>query len=142
MKSIFRIFAAAAGLLLLVSLSAWSAEPSFGQREFATRCQMCHGPAGRGDGWLADQLIKRPPTISQLSRKNGGVFPRDQVARIIDGRSPIKLHGPTEMPAWGNIYRAEIDAATGTRRGVRDEDEVNVSYRIQALIEYLASIQE
>lgn len=142
MKSIFRIFAAAASLLLLVPLSAWSAEPTFGQREFATRCQMCHGPAGRGDGWLADQLIKRPPTISQLSRKNGGVFPRDQVARIIDGRSPIKLHGPTEMPAWGNIYRAEIDAATGTRRGVRDEDEVNVSYRIQALIEYLASIQE
>ena len=67
---------------------------------------------------------------------------REQVARIIDGRSPIKLHGPTEMPAWGNIYRAEIDAAAGTRRGVREEDEVNVSYRIQALIEYLASIQE
>ena len=36
----------------------------------------------------------------------------------------------------------QIDAATGTRRGVREEDEVNVSYRIQALIEYLVSIQE
>jgi mono/diheme cytochrome c family protein len=141
MKSILRMFAAM-GLLLLVPLTASGAKPSFGQREFATRCQMCHGPAGRGDGWLADQLIRRPPTISLLARKNGGVFPREQVARIIDGRSPIKLHGPTEMPAWGNIYRAEIDAAAGTRRGVREEDEVNVSYRIQALIEYLASIQE
>jgi len=142
MKSILRPFAIAAGFLLFVSSSAWSAEPSFSQREFATRCQMCHGPAGRGDGWLAEQLIKRPPTLSQLSRKNGGVFPRDQVVRIIDGRSPIKLHGPTEMPAWGTIYRSEIAAASGGPRGVRDEDEVNVSYRIQALIEYLVSIQE
>ena len=142
MKSILRPFVTAAGLLLLVPLSAWSAEPSFGQREFAMRCQMCHGPAGRGDGWLAEQLIRRPPTISQLSKKNGGVFPREQVARIIDGRSAIKLHGPTEMPAWGTIYRSEISAASGTPRGVREEDEVNISYRIQALIEYLASIQE
>ena len=46
------------------------------------------------------------------------------------------------MPAWGTIYRSEISAASGTPRGVREEDEVNVSYRIQALIEYLASIQE
>ena len=83
MKSIFGISVVVAGLLL--PLCASSAEPSFGQREFAIRCQMCHGPAGRGDGWLAEQLIKRPPTLSQLSRKNGGVFPREQVTHIIDG---------------------------------------------------------
>ena len=99
MKSILRMFAAM-GLLLLVPLTASGAKPSFGQREFATRCQMCHGPAGRGDGWLAEQLIKRPPTLSLLTRKNGGVFPREQVARKYPGGDDPALIG-LAMGAYG-----------------------------------------
>ena len=142
MKPLYRISGAAGILLCALPLLANAAEPLFGQREFQTRCAMCHGKAGRGDGWLAEFLIQRPPTLTQLKNKNGGTFPREQIARVIDGRFAIKSHGPSEMPAWGAVYRAELNTTTGALLGVREEDEVNISYRIQALVEYLATIQE
>ena len=46
------------------------------------------------------------------------------------------------MPIWGDIYKSEIESKGGARGGVREEDEINISYRIQALIEYLATLQE
>ena len=142
MKQSSRIIGIVNVLLWAIPLFAYAAEESFGQREFRTRCAMCHGTAGRGDGWLGEQLIKRPPPLTQLKKSNGGTFPRERVAQVIDGRTLTTSHGPREMPVWGAIYRSEIEAATGARRGVREEDEVNISYRIQALIEYLVTIQE
>lgn len=142
MKPVFRIVGGLGVLLCAIPLFSFGAEPSFGEREFRTRCAMCHGKGGHGDGWLAAQLIQGPPSLTQLKKKNGGRFPREKVARIVDGRTSLKTHGPSEMPAWGTIYRAEIDTAAGTRSGARIADEVNTSYRIQALVDYLATIQE
>lgn len=142
MKTVHRIAAALAATLCAAALSAAAAEPAYGQREFRTRCAMCHGAAARGDGWLAEYLIQRPPSLRALKKNNGGIFPREQIARIIDGRTYVNAHGPSEMPAWGTVYKSEIEVAAGGRRGVREEDEVNISYRIQALIEYLATVQD
>jgi len=142
MKPVSSIIGTVSLMLSAIPLIACGAEESFGQREFRTRCAMCHGMTGRGDGWLAELLIKRPPPLTQLKRNSGGTFPRERIAQVIDGRTLIRSHGPREMPVWGTIYRSEIEATTGTRRGVREEDEVNISYRIQALIEYLVAIQE
>jgi len=131
------------GLLLCAIMSlAYGAEPSFGQREFTARCAMCHGTSGNGDGWMAEQLIKRPPPLTQLKKANGGVFPREKITQMVDGRAAIRSHGPSEMPAWGTIYKTEIGKAGGAHSGVREEDETNISYRIRALIDYLASIQQ
>ena len=91
---------------------------------------------------MAENLIRRPPSLRNLKKNNGGVFPREQLARTIDGRISIKAHGPSEMPAWGTIYKSAIATAAGGPRGVREEDEINISYRIQALIEYLATQQD
>ena len=33
-------------------------------------------------------------------------------------------------------------AATAGPRGVREEDEITIRYRIQALVEYLATLQD
>src|SRR5690349_17437951 len=117
MKAVFRLIGGAGLLLCLVVPLAQGAEPSFGQREFAQRCAMCHGITGRGDGWLAESLIHPPPMLTQLKKKNGGTFPRERVAGIIDGRISIKTHGPSEMPAWGTIYKTELSGSTGARRG-------------------------
>ena len=142
MKTQCRHAAALTVSLIAVSMSAVAAEPNYGQREFRTRCAMCHGESGHGDGWLAEFLIQRPAVLTQIKKKNGGVFPREQVARMIDGRTDVKLHGPRAMPIWGDIYKSEIESKGGARGGVREEDEINISYRIQALIEYLATLQE
>jgi mono/diheme cytochrome c family protein len=129
-------------LLIALPLFAGAAEPNYGQREFQTRCAMCHGAVGRGDGWLAQQLIQRPPSLTQLKKNNGGTFPRDKVTRVIDGRTAVKTHGPSEMPVWGAIYQSEIEAAGGPRGGTRDDADVNISYRLQALVDYLVTLQQ
>lgn len=134
---------ALAGLLAcaLATLAA-AAEPGYGEREFRARCAMCHGASGQGNGWMAEQLIQRPANLRLLKKNNGGTFPRERVAQIVDGRIALKAHGPTEMPAWGPIYRADLEAAAGGRRGVREEDEVIISYRIRALVDYVSTLQE
>jgi mono/diheme cytochrome c family protein len=142
MKRVNSFFIVAGAVFCVTTLASTAAEPNFGQREYRMRCAMCHGAAARGDGWMAEYLIKRPPTLRDLKKKNGGMFPREQVARIVDGRTAVKGHGPSEMPAWGVVYKSEIEVAAGQRRGVREEDEINVSYHIQALIEYLATLQD
>ncbi len=142
MKPVVPTSAALGALLCAISLSAVSAEPTFGQREFRARCAMCHGTSARGDGWLAEHMIKQPPSLRELKKNNGGAFPRERLARIIDGRTTVSAHGPSEMPAWGPVYKSEIEVAAGGRRGMREEDEINISYRIQALIEYLATVQD
>ena len=92
---------------------------------------MCHGTQARGDGWLAEFLIQRPPALTQLKKNNGGNFPRELVARAIDGRTAIRLHGPSEMPVWGTIYKSEIEVAAGGKRaftatGTYSDGSVNV----------------
>lgn len=124
------------------SLPGFAAETTHGQREFNTRCAMCHGAEARGDGWLADMLIRRPPSLRELKIKYGGSFPREEIARAIDGRTIQRTRGPHEMPAWGAIFKQDIETAAGAPRGVREEDEIAISYRIQALVEYLASLQD
>jgi hypothetical protein len=55
----------------------------------------------KGDGPISGELKKRPPDLTILAKKNGGVFPLDSVYRIIDGREEIASHGNREMPVWG-----------------------------------------
>ena len=55
---------------------------------FSTYCVVCHGADAKGTGPLADSLKRRPADLTLLAKNNGGQYPRDMVARIIDGRTP------------------------------------------------------
>jgi mono/diheme cytochrome c family protein len=99
---------------------------------YRTYCGSCHGIAGKGDGPLAEHLRTRPPDLTQIARRNNGVFSADQVAAIIDGRKPISGHGGGDMPVWGDSFKQS--AAGG--------DEATVKGRIDALVDHLRSIQE
>ncbi len=100
-----------------------------GAQLFAAHCASCHGPVGRGDGPLLLQLRREPPDLTKLSARNGGAFPSERVRRIVDGRD-IPSHGDSEMPVWGVAF-----ARTANR-------EAEVRERIQALVEFLASVQD
>ena len=101
-----------------------------GRALFATHCASCHGKAARGDGPVADALRVRPADLTQLAKRNGGVFPSAETHRIIDGRG-VGAHGNPDMPVWGNVFKSAANAT--------DKD---VAARIDGIVRYLESIQE
>ena len=131
-----------ATLALFTATIAPAAENSAGEREFQTRCAMCHGVAGKGDGWLAEHLLQRPSSLRLLKKNNGGVFPIERVNLVIDGRTTVKLHGPREMPVWGIVYSVDQKMANEARTGVSYADERLIRGKTRALSNYLAQLQD
>ena len=111
--------------------SAGTEVPS-GQEIFKLYCASCHGASARGDGPLAENLKVRPPDLTQFAKNNGGQFPAETDRKNIDGREPMKRHGGSQMPVWGDAFRA-------SGGGMSEEA---VKERINALVEYLESVQE
>ena len=98
---------------------------------FRTYCASCHGPSARGDGPLASAMNRKPANLTEIAKRNGGVFPADMVFRTIDGRQPVRGHGGPDMPVWGDAFARSREA--------RDAD--HVKNLIQSLVDYLESIQ-
>ena len=78
------------------------ASQNHGQEDFLAYCAACHGVEGKGDGTIAEFLTISATDLTQLSKKNAGVFPRERAANVIDGREEVKVHGPRDMPVWGD----------------------------------------
>ena len=108
------------------------------EHDFRLYCANCHGEGGRGDGPKAFGLSGPPPDLTKLSERNGGVFPRERLQAIIDGREALKNHGDREMPVWGIWFKMEAEEDLGGAEG----DEGTVQRRITGLIDYLETLQE
>ena len=118
----------------LISAGEAQASP---EADFRMYCSGCHGENGRGDGAKAFGLSVKPPDLTRLKARNGGVFPRERLRRIIDGREDIKLHEDREMPVWGQWFRLEAEEGLGGAEG----DNATVRKRIEGLIDFLYSLQ-
>ena len=101
-----------------------------GRDLFATYCASCHGVSGRGNGPAAEELRRRPADLTQLAKRNGGIFNGPRIHSIVDGRA-VKAHGTMEMPVWGDAFK--------WREGLPEDA---IKSRIEALVRYLGSIQE
>jgi len=112
---------------LSVSTAAQSAAPGGGSL-FSLYCATCHGQSAKGDGPMASVLTKRPADLTQIAKRNGGKYPADVVARVIDGRSPVKGHGGAEMPVWGDAL-------------AKSANQTPVTERIARLVAYLETVQ-
>jgi mono/diheme cytochrome c family protein len=90
-----------------------------GAELYARFCASCHGASGRGDGPVADSFKIEVPDLTLIARRAKGLYPRDRIEKIIDGRYVIAAHGSRTMPVWGEDFsRLEIgnpDAELGTR---------------------------
>lgn len=139
MRFISMTSAVLAVLTLITPVSTLAAEKSLGQQEFESKCASCHGIGAKGGGWMAKYLSHRPPALTQLTKKNGGVFPFDYAYQIIEGRKDVELHGPREMPVWGAVLPTEIERQN---LGLCVADEEVARRRIRALIEYISQLQE
>ena len=85
-------------------------EAAAGEVIYFRYCAACHGKSLKGDGPVAPGLVKKPIDLTGLQKKNGGVFPYEKVAAMIDGRQTTRVHGTPDMPVWGEIF--EITAGT------------------------------
>lgn len=92
-------------------------------------CAVCHGADATGGGPMAGSLKTAPPDLTLLAARNGGVFPREQVRRIISGEQAQASHGTREMPLWGPIFS----------QVTRDVDLGRV--RVDNLARYLETLQ-
>ncbi len=83
---------------------------------------------------MVKDLALKPADLTQIARRNGGVFPFWRVYRTIDGRELVRGHGSREMPVWGRHFQEEARRAGAVQ-------ETLIKGRILGLIFYLQSIQ-
>ncbi len=111
-------------------------EPPTGRALFMTNCVACHGDDGKGDGWVAAGLKRKPADLTTIARRNGGEFPLAEVLSTIDG-----FHRQTfpdsAMPEFGYLFQGPIDQVD-----VGDGIMTPVPQPLLAVAEYLRSIQE
>jgi mono/diheme cytochrome c family protein len=101
-----------------------------GRDLFRAYCAACHGADARGGGPAATSLKTKPPDLTRIAQRRGGVFSLADVERFISGeQSAAETHGQREMPIWGPIL-SQIQ---------RDRDLGPV--RVRNLARYLESLQ-
>lgn len=112
-----------------------------GKYEYEAHCAMCHGLSGKGDGPFAQQLKSGAvvPNLTELSKRNNGVFSFMRVYQIIDGTQSVTAHGPREMPIWGPRYKSEV--RENFYDDYRADAEAFARARILALTEYVYRLQ-
>ena len=130
------VVAATAFALLVPAFAATASAQEFkqttpGAEVYRTYCATCHGTSARGDGPLASAMSKKPADLTEIAKRNGGVFPAELVFKTIDGKQPVRGHGGPDMPVWGDAFAKSREAG--------DADRVKAV--IQSLVDYLASIQ-
>lgn len=117
-----------AGAYVTPAALAQSVTSGGGQSTFELYCASCHGKSAKGDGPLASSMSRRPADLTLIAQRSGGTFDPDQVARIIDGRNPVRGHGGGEMPVWGDAFAKSVD-------------KTPVDEKIRSLVEYLKTKQ-
>ena len=110
-----------------------------GKYEYDSNCSACHGAIGKGDGFYTTRILKnimKAPDLTELSKKNSGVFPFARVYEIIDGRQQVQAHGTKDMPIWGKNFTAEASYLNPYYNA-----EAFARAKILALTEYVYRLQ-
>lgn len=126
-----------AGPILAPGSEIRAEDDHLGLVEYEIACMPCHGVDARGKGPSADTLNQKPPDLTQIAKSNGGQFPVNAVAEVIDGRKLVAAHGSRVMPVWGNRYR--VYAEPGESKALVER---RARRRIEALVRYIQTLQD
>jgi mono/diheme cytochrome c family protein len=130
---------AAAYAQIGIAAAPGKAQISAGEFEFRLYCSQCHGMEAIGNGPVAPVLKTRPANLRMLTKKNGGIFPEQEIHDFIDGTKQIAAHGNREMPIWGLAF--QYREGTMPHSGVPPLSADEVDQRIDRLVDYIRSIQ-
>ena len=100
---------------------------------YQVSCSGCHGREARGDGPVSAFLTVKVPDLTRIAARRGGVFPEEEIFRIVDGQADLRSHGPRHMPVWGYEFFGDDPDDEAAHRAASD--------RVERLVEYLRSIQ-
>lgn len=114
----------------VTALAQVQTQPYSGNGDYQVYCSSCHGTEGKGDGVIAKSLKQRPSDLTQLAKRNNGLFPEKKVFEAIDGRK-VTAHGDPDMPAWAEVFAKSRDSAGAE----------NAAARIDVLVQYLQTLQ-
>jgi mono/diheme cytochrome c family protein len=104
--------------------------PNSGKEMYKAYCASCHGLDGKGTGPAAAAMKSPLPDLTLLSKNNGGKFPSDHVASVIQGDANSPSHGSSDMPVWGPVFMK-----------VSQHHTAQVQQRVRNLTEYIESLQ-
>ena len=130
------IRAAIIALAATGAVSAQEVDVEAGKTLFLNSCWQCHGLDAKGFGPMAEMLAIETPDLTELSKRNGGVFPTQTVAMQIDGRSPLLAHGG-EMPIFGPSLESDQNVALRMNSG----QQMMTGLPLANVIVYLESLQ-
>ncbi len=106
-----------------------------GAQTFDDNCTICHGTDGTGAGLVAAELDPKPQNLTQLSARNGGVFPGTAVMNKI-WRDTSDLHRSV-MPDFYTLFEDDLLVPYDGGDGI----ETPTPLRLVELAEYLKTIQ-
>jgi cytochrome c5 len=107
---------------------------------YRSSCAPCHGISGDGRGPLAGSLKNKVPPLNNLADRYSDIyFPERFLIEVIDGRKNMPPHGSRGMPIWGKQFGLLKNPQTGGEDAV--EDNVAARQKIEALVNYIRSIQ-
>lgn len=136
-----RFFLGMLGAFALIAAAGAQDDSQLGKSEFMRSCASCHGVDGKGNGPVARTLKNPPADLTKLSEHNKGIFPISRVYGVIDGRVQVIVHGPRQMPVWGDIYTQAIKERAPRDFMSSELNDILVRVRILTLVEYISSIQ-
>jgi mono/diheme cytochrome c family protein len=126
-----RTLARTVTLALCTVATAYGADET-GRTLYLRYCAACHGRSGQGDGPVAPALGQQPTDLTQIAAAHGGKFPLAAVVEAIDGTRTVRAHGVSEMPVWGEVFRADHSSP---------EQELAMHAKVVAIANYLRSLQ-
>ena len=85
----------------------FAAEPS-GAQKYTDNCARCHGTDAKGNGPDSNERPGyRPADLTQIAKRHGKKFPRQEIYDVIDGgkRLPEHYDFNSPMPLWGLSFQ-------------------------------------
>jgi mono/diheme cytochrome c family protein len=114
---------------------AQNMQAEFGRSTYRLFCVGCHGADGKGNRAVAEALGMPLVDLTQIKRRNGGVFPAGDVAAAIAG-TRMGGHRDLAPEPWAEVFADEFE-----RFAERLAVNALVARRIDHLVAYLESIQ-
>ena len=102
-----------------------------GRDMFKQYCAACHGIDAKGNGPARATLKVPAANLTTLAKRHGGTFPDDYVVKVLQFGPGFAIHGSSDMPTWGPIFRY-----------MDNYNQATVQKRIRNLCDYLKSLQE